>query len=419
MKILILGSGGREAALAWKISQSPLATSVIVAPGNPGLTQLSSKISLFYPQNFSDYLELHPDLVVVGPEALLSEGVVDYLEENHIPVIGPTKAAAKLESSKVFCKEIFTEAGIPTARYQVVHNLFEAQEILKEWTFEGVVVKVDGLAQGKGVVVCQTAKEALESAEGFFNGAFLGYSVNRLVIEEMLVGPEVSVFALCDGEHFVNLGSATDYKRLHDNDKGPNTGGMGTVSPSPILTSSDEVWIDNNVFAPTLRVMKQRGIPFKGFLFAGLMKTKKGFFALEFNTRLGDPETQSLLPRMTEDFLPMLLKASQGQLLNLNLLSSSVAIHVVFSASGYPEVNGNEVRKGDALKIKPLSKETLFFTAAVTSKGNQLVSNGGRVCGLTVVGEDLRDVHEKIYQEALKINFDGVHYRKDIGKNFL
>lgn len=420
MRVLLIGSGGREAALAWKMAGSTLVSELIVAPGNPGIKRFSDKIRLRKVFNREEYLSLKPDLVVIGPEAPLSEGLTDYFEAHHIPVCAPTKAAALLEGSKAFCKEVFQAAGIPTAQYQVANNFSEAESILNNWTKEGVVVKVDALAQGKGVIVCSTKEEALNASRSFFNGLYLGYPVEKILLEEKLNGPEVSAFALCDGETFLYLGSATDYKRLNDNDEGPNTGGMGTISPSPVLTSQDEEWIKKNIFAPTLKVMKERGVPFKGFLFAGLMKTQDGIKALEFNTRMGDPETQSLIPRLKDDLVPLLKAAAMGNLHEYKLQPSELhAIHIVLAADGYPGTGGQKIRSGDVIRVLNLSAESLFFTGGVSEDNGKLVSSGGRVCGLTVVGKDLASVREKAYKDIQNITFAGAHYRRDIGLRFL
>jgi phosphoribosylamine--glycine ligase len=420
MKILLIGSGGREAALAWKISQSGMVNELIVCPGNPGMKNFSDKINLKKVSEWDDYLNLNPDLVVIGPEAPLSEGLADFFEKHNVLVVAPSKAAARLEGSKDFSKEIFKEASIPTPYYEVANSFQEAEYVLKNWKKEGVVVKVDALAQGKGVIVCTTLEEAHLACKDFFNGTYLGYKVSKILLEEKISGPEVSAFALCDGESYLYLGSATDYKRLNDDDLGPNTGGMGTISPSPVLTNEDEVWINANIFAPTLKAMKKRGTPFKGFLFAGLMKTDKGFLALEFNTRMGDPETQSLLPRLKDDLVPFLMAAAKGELYASRLTPSTQhAIHVVLSAEGYPGTLGQKIRFGDEITVGQLQESSIFFPAGVEEENGKLFTAGGRICGLTVVGDSLKEIQHKIYQEIDQIKFAGAHYRKDIGKRFL
>lgn len=420
MRILLIGSGGREAALAWKIAQSPLVNDVIVSPGNAGMRSLSSKIQLKKVFSREEYLSLKPDLVVIGPEAPLSEGLTDYFESKDILVTAPTKAAALLEGSKAFCKAIFEQAHIPTADHVVVENIEEARLALNQWDKEGVVVKVDALAQGKGVIVCNTKEEALMALKSFFDGSYLGYPVEKILLEEKITGPEVSAFALCDGDSFIYLGSATDYKRLNDNDEGPNTGGMGTISPSPVLSPLDEEWIKNCIFAPTLKVMKENGTPFKGFLFAGLMKTDNGFYALEFNTRMGDPETQSLIPRIKEDIVPLLKAAAEHKLHDHSIKPNpTYAIHLVMSAEGYPGTNGQRIKSGDEIITLGLNPDTLFFTAGVSYSEGKLTTSGGRICGLTVTGKSLSEIRSKIYEEAKKVQFSGMHYRRDIGARFL
>ena len=420
MRILLIGSGGREAALAWKISKSTLVSELIVSPGNHGMKNLSNKIQLTQVIGRDEYLALKPDLVVIGPEAPLTEGLTDFFEQHQILVAAPSQAAARLEGSKDFCKEIFKQAGIPTPYHLVANSFEEAERHLKNWKREGVVVKVDALAQGKGVIVCATLEHARQACEDFFSGSYLGYAVKKILLEEKISGPEVSAFALCDGESFLYLGSATDYKRLNDNDLGPNTGGMGTISPSPVLTLEDETWIKEHVFAPTLKVMAKRRTPFKGFLFAGLMKTENGFYALEFNTRLGDPETQSLLPRLKDDLVPFLVAAATGKLHECRVTASTAhAIHVVMSAQGYPGTNGHKIKSGDEISIGQLQESSLFFAAGVEEVNGKLFTKGGRVCGLTVLGNSLKEVQQQVYREIDQIKFNGVHFRKDIGRNFL
>jgi phosphoribosylamine--glycine ligase len=420
MRVLLIGSGGREAALAWKMAQSEIASHIIVSPGNPGMKQLSPKISLESVSQFEDYLEMTPDLVVIGPEAPLSQGLTDFFESHKILVVGPTQKAAMLEGSKAFCKEIFEAAQIPTPKYQLISTLPEALNVLSRWDSEGVVVKVDSLAQGKGVIVCHTKEQALAAVTSFMDGSYLGYPVEKILLEELITGPEVSAFALCDGKNFVYLGSATDYKRLNNHDLGPNTGGMGTISPSPILTNADEEWIQTHIFAPTLKVMHERGTPFKGFLFAGLMKTKSGLKALEFNARMGDPETQSLIPRLDQDIVLLFLAAAMGELTNLKMKPlKGHAIHIVMAASGYPGTNGQKIRGQDEITVGSLTPESLFFTAGVAEKENALMTSGGRICGLTVVAASLKEAHKIAYQEIKKVTFTGAHYRQDIGAKFL
>jgi phosphoribosylamine---glycine ligase len=420
MKILLIGSGGRESVLAWKIAQSPMVSTVIVSPGNPGMHLLSPKIQTHPGCDHFQMIELAPDLVVIGPEAPLSEGLVDKLLAHKIAVVGPEQGAAQLEASKGFCKEIMILAGVPTADFRLARNIIEAADIIEAWPHGKLVVKTDELAQGKGVIVCDSKDEAFQAAKGFFDGSFLGFTVKQLIIEEKLTGPEVSAFALCDGMDFLYLGSATDYKRLQDGDAGPNTGGMGTISPSPVVTTQDEDWIKKNVFTPVLEAMAKRGTPFKGFLFAGLMQTPRGFKVLEFNVRLGDPEAQVLIPRILGDFVPLLMAAANGKLKQLHVnLSDEHALHVVMSAAGYPGVKGEVVKKGDELSIGSFSDACLFFPAGVSAHEGTLITSGGRVCGLTVLAKSLKDAREKAYQQIGQINFEGAHFRQDIGLKYV
>ncbi|MFZ4712160.1 MAG: phosphoribosylamine--glycine ligase [Bacteriovoracaceae bacterium] len=420
MRILLIGSGGRESALAWKMASSSLVTSVMVSPGNSGMKKISNKISLVNVSTWESYLEFKVDLVVIGPEAPLMEGLSDFFEKEGIPVVGPSQKAAMLEGSKAFCKEIFELGNIPTPFYQIAESVTQAKILLSTWKLESVVVKVDALAQGKGVVVCDTLEKAVEVVDAFFDGSFLGYPVKKILLEEKIIGPEASAFALCDGENFLYLGSATDYKRLLDQDQGPNTGGMGAISPSPILTDEDETWIKENIFAPTLKVMKERGTLYKGFLFVGLMKTEDGLKALEFNTRLGDPETQSLIPRITQDLVPLLMAAATKGLHECSLqLSKQYALHIVLAAQGYPGTHGQKIRQGDLITLDRLNEGNLFFPASVIENESCLLTNGGRVCGLTVLASQLEEARDVAYQEISKIHFTGAHFRRDIGVKFL
>lgn len=419
MRILLFGSGGRESAFAWKMVQSPLCKEVIVSPGNSGMPLIDPKISILPSMSFDYYLDLKPDLVVIGPEALLEAGIVDFFEKYKIPVVGPTKAAAQLETSKIFCKKIFTEAGIPTAQYKTASSFEEANLIIEGQHQSQWVIKVDELAGGKGVRICQSKKEAKLACEEFFDGSYLGVKAKNLVLEEKLDGPEVSAFALCDGKNFTYMGTATDYKRLLDQNMGPNTGGMGTISPSPLVSQKEEEWIKSSIFDASLKVMNEKGIPFKGFLFVGLMKTENGFFALEFNTRMGDPETQSLFPRIKNDLVSVLMQAATGEISLAELNLEKTAIHIVLAAEGYPGVSGETIIQGDEIEVGPLTHQCKFFPAGVSMKNNQLITSGGRVGGLTVIANNLVEARAVAYEEIQKIKFRGAQYRRDIGSDFL
>lgn len=406
MKILIIGSGGREHALAWRISQSPLATELHAASGNPGIAKLATCHPV---TSVRDYVQLAIDLniglTVVGPEAPLVAGVVDRLREAGKLVVGPTSNAAQLEGSKAFSKNFMIRAGIPTARYVTVSTVDDARNAIADFGFP-VVLKADGLAAGKGVVIAHSEEEA-ESALP----ALLG---SRLVIEEFLTGEEVSFIVLSDGKRALPLQPSQDHKAVHDGDQGPNTGGMGAYCDSRILTEQQTSEIMGAVIAPALEGMAAENNPFTGFLYAGLMMTASGPKVLEFNARLGDPETQALLHRMSSDFVPALTAAAHGDLAGASLdWDSNPSVCLVLAAHGYP----GEVRTGDVISgIEDAERAgAVVFQAGTKLLGEELATSGGRVLGVTASGPDLRTAIDRTYEAAKHIHFNGMHFRTDIG----
>lgn len=421
MKILIIGSGGREHALAWKILQSIKVRQVFVAPGNggmfhklPNLTPVNIKATEVE-ELLAFALKEKIDLTVVGPENSLSLGICDLFKANGLKVFGPSKAAAQLESSKTFAKEIMQAANVPTAAYKAFKNFQAASEFIERTPWTQMVVKADGLAAGKGVVVCSDKATALSAVKDFMLNDILGFKVQDLLIEEFLVGPEVSVFALSDGNNVTFLGTAGDHKRLRDHDQGPNTGGMGVISPSPFFNDGDEEVVMNKIIKPTIAEMKKRGMPFSGVLFAGLMKTPNGYKTLEFNVRFGDPETQALMTLIEDDIVPLFLACADGVLHNTSIeMSPEKAIHVVMAAHGYPGTEGISVRSGDEITL-PMELKSKIFFAGVDRKDGRLLTAGGRVLGLTALADSYEEARAKAYGDVIKINFAGAQFRTDIG----
>jgi phosphoribosylamine--glycine ligase len=410
LKILIVGGGGREHAMAWRLQKSPNVKAIWASPGNPGIAQVATCVAA--PTGgvagYADLAQsLGVDLTVVGPEAPLVAGIVDEFRRCGLGIVGPTQAAARLEGSKIFAKEFFKRAGIPTARSRQVASLDEALSCLKFFSFP-VVIKADGLAAGKGVVIALDHREAEAAIHK------LG---PNLVIEEFLDGEEVSFIALSDGNTLVPFIPTQDHKRLLDGDQGPNTGGMGAYSDWRILTSDQTGVILDRIMMPTLAQMRHDGTPFTGFLYAGLMITADGPKILEFNVRMGDPETQAILHRYQGDFAELLnlMIGDPGGIAHPTLMGCSVCI--TLAASGYPEAP----RAGDAIHGIDEAEATgaTVFHAGTKLEGDQLVTSGGRVLGVTAAGDTLQAAIDAAYLAAGKIQFSGMHYRKDVGRKGL
>lgn len=433
MKILVIGSGGREHALCHHLSQTTLVSKVLVAPGNSAMTETLPELQVeaVSAMDIKALLELalkeKVDLTIVGPEATLSEGIVDLFKENNLKIVGPSKKASQLETSKAFAKKIMLASGVPTAAYAEFFDADTALTYVESTPATKMVVKCDGLAQGKGVVVCLTKNEARLAVIGLMKEKLLGENVEHIIIEEFLEGVEVSAFALCDGESFTFLGTACDHKRLKDGDLGPNTGGMGVFSPATCMESGDEAWINDHVFSPMMKGMKNEGFAFAGILFAGLMKTASGWKVLEFNVRFGDPETQVLLPLLQDNLAPWLQAAATGEIKKLQndlgklspLKKAKSGVHVVMAAHGYPGTEGIKVRTGDAIhflnSFKLQENDYLFF-AGVEKNDGLLKTKGGRVLGITSLAENLTTARKAAYENISRIQFDGAQFRSDIGK---
>jgi len=418
MRVLVVGSGGREHALAWKIARSPLVSRVHCAPGNPGTAELAENL----PIGADDLAGIEawvrsarPDLVVVGPEAPLAAGLADRIAALGVAVFGPVAAAARLEGSKAFAKEVMRAAGIPTADYQA----FDAVAPALAWARERggrVVVKADGLAAGKGVVVCGELAEAEEALRSILVDRVHGAAGARVVVEERLEGPEASVIAIADGERVVVLPPAQDHKRIFDGDRGPNTGGMGVFCPTPMVDAALLAEVERTVLLPTVREMARRGTPFRGALYAGLMLTPRGPRVLEFNARFGDPETQPILMRLSGDLVPALLGSARGDLSGVTLpVDPRAAVGVVMASEGYP----GKVTTGDAIEGEsgPFGEGVQVFQAG-TRRGpdGRLVTAGGRVLTVCALGRDLPDAAARAYEAVGRIRFRGAQWRRDIGR---
>ena len=424
MRILLVGGGGREHALAWKIAQSPLVTELFIAPGNGGTALFGKNVGIKdhdLPGLLKFALENKVDLVVPGPEGPLVAGITDLMEQAGIPCFGPSEYAAQLEGSKTFAKEVMREAGVPTAEFEVFTNAAKAKSYVREKGLP-LVVKANGLAAGKGVVVAKTEAEAFEAIETMLEQKIYGEAGNSIVIEEALIGEEASFLAFCAGEEVLPLPSAQDHKPAYDNDTGPNTGGMGAYSPAPILPDAQIPAIIDLVMRPVLKVLAKRGHPFKGILYAGLMMTENGPKVLEFNTRFGDPECQPLLMRLDADLVPIMLSCAKGSLKGIELpLSPLSALCVVIAAKGYPgdypkgmEISGLE--QAESLAPNGLIK---VFQAGTKMENGKTLSSGGRILGVTAMGANLAEAQKMAYKAVDEIKMSNMHYRKDIGNKGL
>ncbi|MGA2559930.1 MAG: phosphoribosylamine--glycine ligase [Terracidiphilus sp.] len=421
MKVLIFGSGGREHALAWAVKRNERVTEVVCAPGNGGIAEIARCV----PVDLKDLevlvrvaVEERPDLTIVGPELPLSLGIVDAMHDLGLRVFGPTRAAAMLETSKGFAKRFLQRYNIPTAHYAMCSTAEELESAVEVF-HSPIVVKADGLAAGKGVLICQSRRTAVEAAQGLFSGALLGEAERQVIIEEFLVGEEISFLCLSDGKHVAPLLPAQDHKRIGDGDTGPNTGGMGVYTASSLLDPEMSDWILHHVAEPAIRAMAEEGTPFVGVLYCGLMLTARGPQVLEFNARFGDPETQAILVRLESDLVDVLEACIDGRLDQTELRwSAGASACVVASSAGYP----GSYKTG--LPIQGLSKAEQVpgvhvFHSGSKQLGNQLVTNGGRVLGVTAAASSLDEALDRAYQAIAQIQFDGIYYRRDIGQRAL
>jgi len=416
MKVLVIGSGGREHAMAWKLSQSNKVNSVFVAPGNGG-THLNPKfknLDLIDINLLADFaIEEKIDLTVIGPELALSKGIVDLFRSKHLYIFGPTQKAAQLESSKDFAKDFMYRHKIPTAKYKTFKKPDEAHCYVDE-KGAPIVIKADGLASGKGVIVAMTLKEAHDAIDFMLVDNRFGAAGAKVVIEEFLEGEEASFIVICDGKTILPLATSQDHKRLLDQDMGPNTGGMGAYSPAPIITNEIYSKVMKEIIYPTIHGMANDGIPFTGFLYAGLMITKKGEVkTLEYNCRMGDPETQPILMRLKSDFFEILYKSSTGHLDSTEIeWDKRTALAVVLASAGYPETP----KLNEEIHIEDrVISDTYIFHAGTIFKDNKLLTSAGRVLAVTALGDSVKEAQSKAYEAINTIKFNGAQYRKDIG----
>jgi phosphoribosylamine--glycine ligase len=421
MKVLVVGGGGREHALVWKIAQSPLVTKVFCAPGNPGIGQLAENVPIRVDEldRLLDFARNEGiGLTVVGPEQPLSLGIVDLFEEYGLKIFGPRKDAAIIEASKAFSKDLMQKYGVPTAAYGVFTDVASAEAFIDR-TGAPIVVKADGLAAGKGVIIAETRQEAMTAVRDMLSGNAFGSAGARVVIEEFLTGEEASFLAITDGTNIIPLASAQDHKPIFDGDKGPNTGGMGAYSPAPVVTPAVHEQAMAEVLRRTVDGMAAEGRPYRGVLYAGLMVKEGRVRTLEFNARFGDPECQPLLMRMKSDIVPLLMAVAEGDLAGRSIeWHDKAAVCVVMASEGYP----GDYRTGDAISGLDKAAElddVYVFHAGTVAKDGQCVTSGGRVLGVTALGATVRQAIEQAYRGVERITWPGVQYRRDIGTKAL
>jgi phosphoribosylamine--glycine ligase len=424
MNILLIGNGGREHALAWKIKQSTLCEKLFVAPGNAGTSIVAENVSI----GVSDFeklgafcLENKIELVVVGPEIPLVKGIRDYFEADpklkSILMVGPGKAGAQLEGSKDFSKQFMLRNSVPTAKARTFYaNRFVEAASYLETCKPPLVLKADGLAAGKGVIITSDLAEAKATMREMLEEKKFGEASAKVLVEDFLNGIELSVFVLTDGEDYVLLPEAKDYKRIGDGDTGPNTGGMGSVSPVPFADAAFMQKVEEKVVKPTIAGLKKEQIPFKGFIFVGLMNVNGEPYVIEYNTRMGDPETQSVMARIQGDFLELLVAAAKGELKSKTIaVDPNCALTIVLASDGYPD----EYEKGKVITGLDEVSDVLVFHAGTRKQNDQVLTDGGRVLGITGKGKTLAEAHANAYAAAEKINWDGVYYRWDIGEDLM
>ena len=424
MRVLVVGSGGREHALAWKLAQSGIVSKLYALPGNAGIGRVAERVpgSAMDIAGIADFASRESiDLTVIGPESPLIAGLADELEQRGLKAFGPSKEAAQMEGSKAFAKRLMLDAGVPTAACEVFTDASEAGsyvESLASRTDAPIVVKADGEAAGKGVFVCRTKEDALRAVDTILNRRAFGASGDTLIIEDYLDGPEATLMCLVDGETFVPMAPAQDYKRAYDNDEGPNTGGMGCYSPVPALTDQLRYRVIESIVRPTLGALKSRGIYYKGVMYVGLALTSDGPKVVEFNCRFGDPETQVVLPLMDADLAEAALAVAEGRLdtVSVNWYNRK-AVCVVMASAGYP---------GDYEKGKPITgidqaeqDGVMVFHAGTECADSQVVTSGGRVVGVTAVGESYMQCVDRVYAGVSSIRFEGAHFRRDIAARLL
>ena len=417
-KILIIGSGGRENSIAWALSRNESIQQIYVCPGNGGTSNFEKCICLKTKSEdektiISECQRLQINLVIIGPEVPLAQGLADKMRDAGLTVFGPGKEGAQLEASKDWAKALMIENNIPTAKYWSAGSKEEALKILQKFN-QPLVIKADGLAAGKGVTVCETIEQSRDAIVEVFSGKF-GSAGNKIILEEKIEGPEVSIFALCDGEKLIVLPPAQDHKRLLDGDNGPNTGGMGAYAPALLINQQDLNDLTELVLIPTLKGLKKKKIKYIGVIYAGLMLTSSGPKVIEFNCRFGDPECQALMPLMGKEFASVLFACAKGELENAPKLTFKTkrSACIVAASKGYPE----SPQKGDKIEINIESNSSLqvFHAGTTVDKSNNIITSGGRVLSIVAQGESFDEAFELAYSNLKKIKFDGMHFREDIG----
>ena len=422
MRVLVVGGGGREHTYVWKIAQSPMVEKVYCVPGNAGIDQLAVCRKIEPGDDFSELMAFVEsegiDLTVVGPEAPLAAGLVDQFKERNLRAFGPSKAAAMLEGSKAFAKDLMREYNIPTADYRIFESADEATAYIKE-KGAPIVVKADGLAAGKGSIVCKTLADALSAVKQIMVDKTFGDAGNKVVVEEFLTGEEATFTALTDGDTVYPMVTSQDHKPVFDGDEGLNTGGMGAYSPAPVVTPEVHDKVMKNIVEPTIGAMVAEGCPFNGILYVGLMIKDDDIKVVEFNCRLGDPEAQVILPRLKSDLIPALLACSDGTLNEVELeWTPEPAVCVVLASGGYP----GEYEKGkviSGLAEADSLADVIVFHAGTAKQNGAVITNGGRILGVTALGRDIKAAIDRAYEAVAKIHFDQVHFRKDIGHKAL
>lgn len=415
MKVAVIGGGGREHALAWKLSQSLNVEKLYAIPGSAAMAEIAECVSIPVSnlEEIADYcVGQGIDMLVVGPEVPLTEGLADVCQAKGLAVFGPNKAAAQMEGSKVFAKNLMKKYHVPTAAYETFTDGEAAKKYIREQGAP-IVVKADGLAAGKGVVVAQTVEEAIDAVNAMMEDHIFGASGGRIVIEECMIGEEASLLAFVDGNTIVPMVSAQDHKRIFDNDEGPNTGGMGAYAPAPVMTAELVKEVEETILRPTIEGLRQEGITYQGCLYAGLMITAKGPKVVEFNCRFGDPETQAVLPLLDSDLAEIMYACTQGQLrADMVQWKDASACCVIMASAGYPASS----HKGDVITgLDKTAQDVMVFHSGTSQQDGTYVTNGGRVLGVTAVAPTLKEAIDEAYQDVTKIHFDGQQVRSDIG----
>ncbi|UNC91517.1 phosphoribosylamine--glycine ligase [Candidatus Contubernalis alkaliaceticus] len=421
MRILVVGGGGREHTLVWKLKQSPLVEKIYCAPGNAGISEYAQcvPISVEDLRGLVEFAEEQKiDLTIVGPEAPLAEGIVDLFQGRGLKIFGPNKQAAKLEGSKVFAKELMVKYNIPTAEYKTFTNPEEAEQYIKK-VGTPIVIKAEGLAAGKGVIVCEEEEEALLAMKKIMIDRAFGDAGNRLIVEECLRGEEASILAFTDGESILPMVSSQDHKPVYDGDRGPNTGGMGAYAPAPLVTPEIAKYVEEEILLPAVKGLKSDGHSYSGIIYAGLMFTEKGPKVLEFNCRFGDPEAQVVIPLLKSDLVPILQAVVEGKLSQVKAeWHEGYAVCVVMASGGYPD----SYQKGmviEGLEEQKANHNLMVFHAGTDIQKEKVVTSGGRVLGVTGWAQTLPQTLKNVYEAVESIRFEGAHYRKDIGQKAL